>query len=335
MMFKTDQLVVVGLVCAASAMALGCSATDGGSQTDEAKLPPAAEAEYLTQIGQLKEAASPDYDRQLDQLKERYGIPRSEMHPELLQDSPAKQLVAQGQDSKIQALAGAGEVYTLTYPVAQPYQDVRYLVAGEVVDWYTQGGAQGIDTVMVLFQYDNAQFKSSGSLPNSAVSTLKIFGYNDDIGGGDYHSRMTTQIATAGWYVIMVYPYTYGSSGVVQLVKQGCKPDGPLCQGPNCLPPTQTCYGDQPISIAIGGTAVRNVAMDAMLTNNNTGGADPRLFAFNLTDLKNGAANDDYLGVNSRIDLGADFRFTGAGANAVLLSGYNTAGSATFHGYKR
>jgi len=81
------------------------------------------------------------------------------------------------------------------------------------------------------------------------------------------------------------------------------------------------------------GTAVRGTSMDFMATSNTTGGADPWLFALNINQM-NGASNDDSGGLNSIIDR-TDFQFYGTHPNTVVLTGFNSLGSATFKGYRR
>jgi hypothetical protein len=330
---KTSLLVVACCV----GLSVGCGAEGADRGSEPAAPSPEALATYEQEVRVLKATPDVDYDAALQELQQRYGIVVQQ--PIGVLDLPIKepeQLAAPG--LKAQAGSSGVEVVQRSYAVQRTYQETKFFKAGDSVSASTTGASSGgADPILVLFQYADPTFQQYGYIPASSNPKLSIVKYDDD-GAGNRNSSFSLKVPSSGYYVLMALPYSPSSVGNVELNVTHCPVKGPpICSGNVCTdPPPQPCTASQ-TPIALAGHPMRgydfwNINIDFMATDTLTGGADTWLFAFNF-DSGDGSANDDYNGsYSSRIDR-SDFQFRPVGLNTVLLSGYNSQGSATYRGY--
>ena len=325
------QILVTVLALSSSLAAVGCGA-DAASETGNRDT-----TGYADAVRSLKLANPADYDAELAQLQLAYGIQPS-IEAGAASPEVKKPISGAGEvlGSTAQALSTGTQVYSATYNVRRTEYQTMRLAAGQKLDWYTTEVTAGADPVMVLFQYDSPN--SDCSVYSTAMPKLSIKAFNDDFSGN--HARFQYTVPSSGCYALLIYAYSPQSAGTVRLHKDGCDAPPPAqCSGQNptvCFVGTPKCYlstVDYGPTVLATGTAVRGTAMDFMATSGSTSGADPWIFALNFSSL-NGAANDDTSGIESAIDR-TDFSLNATYPNTVVLSGYNSVGTATFKGYRR
>lgn len=201
------------------------------------------------------------------------------------------------------------------------------LTAGTKWLMSTYGGPQNVDPVMVVFQYDDANWKSTGTIAFQARVSLTMLGYSDDNAGR--HPAVAFTPPTTGYYAVVVYSYASYTTGNVTFSS------GPAC---GTQPPGGVCYNGRPYEtgISVVGRSINPYeyadAFNAFKLESSDGG-DPKLYVFDYTS-NTGLYNDDNEdgGTVNSFAWKYPVGFPNDGFVRVIVGGYREGGTGVLKG---
>lgn len=288
--------------------------------------------DYAEEIIHLKSLGLKDEERSYSEIQTKFGfsaVPEAGNNgipmeaPDLKKDMGlAKNAAAAGYMTWVEKFT------TSAYPLKKVFYKQVYLNAGFEYLMTTHSGAATVDPVMVVFQYDDDNWKATGNLVNRAQPSLTVLGFSDDYIG--LNPRVITRAYVSGYYAVLVYSYSTGSQGTVTFE------EGTSCSG---QPPGGYCIVGTPIKTTIPVAGV-NVNVNNYYSGylggfklTSTGGGDPKLYVFDYTALR-GVYNDDTSENPSLNSFAWNFGFAFQSGNTkrAIVGGFYDGGNGILTG---
>lgn len=324
---------ILNLATASALIAfMGCTQTEtgDGAAPERTGTEPATSG-YQSEIRELKAKGLPqDIEEALyAQIQRKHGMVAQPGATQAEQPAPkpAPQRLAKA-SGQADDFTWYQQFVTSTYPLEVVSYQQFQLAAGTNWLMSTYGGGSVVDPVMVVFQFDDANWKSTGALPYTARHSLTILGYNDDNAGNHPAVRFTPPVS--GYYAVVVYAYGSGSTGSVTFSS------GPAC---STQPPGGVCFNGRPYEtgISVLGRAVNPFSFTSEHLNafklESSDGGDPKLYVFDYTAMT-GVYNDDNEdgGVNS-FAWKYPLTFNYPRTMKAIVGGFRAGGTTVLSGY--
>jgi hypothetical protein len=298
---------------AASLLLTGCQ-----TETPVSPAPP-SQSEYTSNVLKLKASRAADYDKALAELNARFSI-LADGTPAAI---PASTVGAAAKSAAILSFKSTVSSTPVVKFVFRATAGANATITASVAQIGTMNPA---DPMIALIQFNDAAFKSNGTLNKFGQQGFRIVAFNDDTDGKlDSYLSHTFTFGEVGYYMWIVMPYTSSAAtGKVNLTFDLTNPDCPACQADYVF--------QNPVTL--GGAAFHFVAgNDFQVERSGTAGTS-HLYVLNNTAKKGMANGKDILGVYSSRVYSPPFSISDSDAfdssNLILVD--NDDPGTTFQG---